>query len=70
MPEHLKQRVTPESVTDLTVLNTHNARVFIVFFLLSFLFIDALKFNLHEGKQIQQKHYKYNLYNIFYNSLF
>lgn len=38
------------------MLNAHNARVFIALFLLSFLFIDALKFNLHECKQIQQKY--------------
>lgn len=60
----------PEYITDLTVLNAHNARVFIVFFLLSFLFIDALKFDLHAGKQIQQNHYKYYLCNKFKNSLF
>lgn len=53
----LKTRIIPEYITDLTMLNAHNARVFIVLFLLSFLFIDALKFNLHECKEIQQKYY-------------
>lgn len=59
----LRDRVIPEYITDLTVLNAHNTRVFIVFFLLSFLFIDTLKFNLYEHKQIQHKHHKYHLCN-------
>lgn len=44
------------------MLNAHNSRVFVVFLLLSFLLIDALKLNLHKYKR-KQKYYKYYLRN-------
>lgn len=63
----IKNKVIPEYITHLTVLNTHNSRVFVVLLLLSFFLIDALKFNLHKCQR-KQKYYKYYLCNAFRNS--